>query len=48
LEQALFKDANDEYRVKVAGTVAEATKLIAVGYEYVSTIAEQQIYRKRK
>jgi len=48
LEQALFKDANDEYHVKVADTVEEATKLIAVGYEYVSTMGDKQIYRKRK
>jgi integrase len=48
LEQALFKDANDEYHVKVAETVEQAAKLIAVGYEYVSTIENKQIYRKRK
>jgi len=38
LEQALFKEANDEYQVKIAETVEEATKLIAVGYEYVSSM----------
>jgi integrase len=48
LEQALFKESNDEYHVKVAETVAEAAKLIAVGYEFVTTIEKQQIYRKRK
>jgi integrase len=48
LEQALFRDANDEYHVKVADTVEEATKLIAVGYEYVSTMGDKQMYRKRK
>jgi len=48
LEQALFREANDEYHVKVAETVEEATKLIAVGYEYVSTMSDKQIYRKRK
>jgi integrase len=48
LEQALFRDANDEYHVKVAETVEEAVKLIAVGYEYVSTLGDKQIYRKRK
>jgi hypothetical protein len=48
LEQALFRDANDEYHVKVADTVEETTKLIAVGYEYVSTMGDKQIYRKRK
>jgi integrase len=48
LEQALFRDANDEYHVKVAETVDEAVKLISVGYEYVSTIGNTQLYRKRK
>ena len=48
LEQALFREADDEYHVKVAETVEEATKLIAVGYEYVSTMSDKQIYRKRK
>jgi integrase len=48
LEQVLFKDGNDEYHVKVAETVEEATKLVSVGYEYVSTMDSKQIYRKRK
>jgi integrase len=48
LEQALFGEANDEYHVKVAETIEEATKLLAVGYEYVSTMDNKQIYRKRK
>jgi len=48
LEQALFNEANDEYHVKVAETVEEATKLIAVGYEYVSSMDDKQIYKKRK
>ena len=44
----MFGEANDEYYVKVAERVEEATKLIEVGYEYVSTMGDQQIYRKRK
>jgi len=48
LEQALFKESNDEYHVRVAETFEEATKLLAVGYEYVSTMDNKQIYRKRK
>jgi integrase len=48
LDQALFGEANDEYHVKVAETIEEATNLIAVGYEYVSTMENKQIYRKRK
>ena len=42
LEQALFREANDEYHVKVAETVEEATKLIALGYEYVCTMGDMQ------
>jgi site-specific recombinase XerD len=45
LEQALFKDANDEYHVKVAETVEEAMKPIAVGYEYVSNMGESKSTR---
>jgi hypothetical protein len=48
LDQALFGEANDEYHVKVAETIEEVTKLLAVGYEYVSTMDNKQIYRKRK
>jgi hypothetical protein len=48
LEQALFREANDEYHAKVAETVKEAIKLIAAGYEYVSTMGDKQIYGKRK
>jgi integrase len=48
LDQALFGEANEEYHVKVAETIEEATNPIAVGYEYVSTMDDQQIYRKWK
>jgi len=48
IDQAVFGEANDDYHVKVAETIEEATKLIAVGYEYVSTMENKQIYRKRK
>ena len=48
LERVLFKESNDEYHMKVAETIEEATKLLAVGYEYVSTMDNKQIYRKRK
>ena len=48
LEQALLRGTNDEYHVKVAETIEDATKLIAVGYGYVSTMGDKQIYRKRK
>jgi integrase len=48
LDQALFGETNDDYHVKVAETIEEATKLIAVGYDYVSTMDDKQIYKKRK
>ena len=48
LDQALFGEAKEEYHVKVVETIEEATNLIAVGYEYVSTMNKKQIYRKRK
>ncbi len=47
-EQALLGEGNDEYHVKVAETIEEATKLIAVGFEYVCTMSDKQIYRKRQ
>jgi hypothetical protein len=48
LEQTLFRDSNDEYHVKVGETIEEATKLISVGYEYISTMDNKQFFRKRK
>ena len=41
-------EANDEYLVKVAETIEEATNLIAVGYEYVSTMDKKANLQKKK
>jgi integrase len=48
LEHALFNTASDEFHVKTANTVAEACKLVEVGFEYVTTIDNVQVFRKRK
>ena len=48
MEQMLFSDIGDEYHVKVASTVEEATKLIEVGFEYVTEMDGKKLFRKRK
>ena len=48
IEQALFQNTNEEFHVATARTVEEACRLIEVGFEYVNTIDEVHIYRKRK
>ena len=44
----MFQNTNDELYVKTAKTVEEASKLVEVGFEYVSIIDGVQIFRKRK
>lgn len=41
-------EANDEYLVKVAETIEEATNLIAVGYEYVSTMDQKSKFTEKE
>jgi integrase/transposase-like protein len=48
LEKALFQNADDEYHVKVAQTLDEATKLLEVGFEYVTDMDGAKIFKKRK
>lgn len=48
LEQAVFQNTGDEFHVKTAKTVEEACKLVEVGFEYVTTMNDVQIFRKRK
>jgi integrase len=48
LEKALFQNADDEYHVKVAQTLEEATKLLEVGFEYVTDMDDAKIFKKRK
>jgi integrase len=44
----LINSKEDEWICKVAKTVEEAKQLIEAGFEYVDTIDEIHIYRKRK
>jgi hypothetical protein len=39
--------ANDEFTVKVAHTLEEATKVIEVGYEFHVEIEGNKLFRKR-
>jgi integrase/recombinase XerD len=48
LETALFREANDEFTVKVADSITEACKLLEVGFEYVFEMEGKRILRKRK
>jgi integrase len=48
MEQAIFKEADDKFHVKVAGTLDEATKLLEVGYEFVTDMDGKKLFRKRK
>jgi integrase len=40
--------ASDEYTCKPATTVEEATKLVESGFDYVTTIENVKLFRKRK
>lgn len=48
IEQALFQTENSEFHVKVAETLEEACKLLAVGFEYVADMDGKKLFRKRK
>ena len=48
LETALFRESNDEFNVKVAESIAEACKLLEVGFEYVCEMDGKRIIRKSK
>ena len=39
---------NDEYHCKVAATVKEASELIEAGFEYVTEIEGNRLFRKPK
>jgi hypothetical protein len=47
LEQAIF-EVSDDYIVKTASTIEEATKLLEVGFEYVTDMDDRKLFRKRK
>lgn len=49
IEQATFlSTSNDEWTCKTAKDANEASQLIEVGFEYVQTINELHLYKKRK
>jgi integrase len=48
LETALFREANDEFTVRVANTLDEASKLLEVGFEYVCEMQGKSLFKKRK
>ena len=48
LEKAIFREANDEFTVKVAEDLDEACKLLEVGFEYVTDMDGKKLFRKRK
>jgi len=48
MEQAIFKESDDKFYVKVAETLDEATKLLEVGYEFVTDMDGKKLFRKRK
>lgn len=48
VEQAVFNEANDEFHVKVTGSLEEACKLLEVGFEYVLDMDGKKLFRKRK
>ena len=39
---------NNEYETKLASTVAEAVKLIEVGFKYITETDGKKLFRKRK
>jgi len=48
LEKAIFREANDEFTVRVAEDLDEACKLLEVGFEYVTDMEGKKLFRKRK
>ena len=48
IDNAIFQNTTEEFHVKTVRTVEEAVKLVEVGFEYVTTIEDVQIFRKRK
>ena len=49
LEKQIFQNArNDDYHVATAGTIEEASELVAIGFVGVHEYHGVMIYRKRK
>ena len=48
LEEAPFKNREEEYMCKVAKTVKEAKELVERGFDYVCEVEGVSLFRKRK
>jgi hypothetical protein len=48
LEEALFKNINDEFVCKIARTIDEIINLIELGFEFVCEFDHIKTFRKRK
>jgi integrase len=48
LEEALFKEENEEFTCKVAKTIGEAKTLVELGFDYVCEFNGAKLFRKRK
>lgn len=48
MERMVFNATSDEYVVKVAATLDDAYKLLEAGFEYITDIGGQKLFRKRK
>jgi hypothetical protein len=48
LEQATYLSQSDEWTVKTANNIKEATALIEAGFEYITEIDGMKLFRKRK
>jgi integrase len=48
LENAIFLEANDQYTCKVAKNINEISQLVEAGFEYVTELDGNKIFRKRK
>jgi hypothetical protein len=48
IEHAIFNEVNGEFHVKVASTLEEACKLLEVGFEYVTDMEDEKLFRRRR
>jgi hypothetical protein len=47
-EETIFNDVNDGFLVKVASPLEEATRILEVGFGYVTDIDGKTLFKKRK
>ena len=48
LEQALYLTENDQFTCKIAHNETEAIQLIETGFDYITDIGQNKLFRKRK